>query len=443
MLVQVAHLDPTLLALVVFGLLTIFGRKKKDEREEEAKAKDSASNIPSPKAWLGTTPQATKTSEIGNMRDSLGVGSLSEETDSLTKLLQSLMQDLPPNPPSNADQASTRPQSTPEYVPPRNNPPSRPMVILPGDKGKKFEPLSPVQPSELVEPAYKKAVRPQEPPEAPPRGSVEPAPARALQNPEADEEEVKKSLKPEKLEKAVKLEPPKPPTNKAAQGFEHVFDLTQGSLKTPGLVVITGPPGSGKTTLCQSLAGSYLKQGGPCLFVAYDKPASAVRDGMKKLGYDPANYESQFRLLVVDGYSAQSGAFSMELYSVEKPFDLENVEDILVRNSQIFMGEKTAVIFDSLNALVSRIPAKEFVSKFREMVSKLKETGAIFVVAVDPGKLSKDFAGPLQEMADCTIALEKEGVSGGNLRIVKANGSDMKSEPEAFEIDTSKGLLFV
>lgn len=441
MLVQGAHPDPTLLALVVFGILTIFGRKKKDEKEEEAKPKDLASNIPNPNVGLGTRPLGTKAPEVASTGKSLDIGSLSGETDSLTKLLQSLMQDLPAPTASNADQTSTRPRSTPEYVPPRNNPPSRPMVILPGDRGKKFEPI-PVQPPEPLEPAYKKTIRPQEPLEAPPRGPAEPAPARALEPPEEDEEEVKKSVRPVKLEKEAKLEPPKSAASKAAQGFEHVFDITQGSLKTPGLVVITGPQGSGKTTLCQSLAGSYLKQGDPCLFVAYDKPASTVRDGMKKLGYDPANYESQFRLLVIDGYSAQSGGFTMELYSVEKPFDLENVEDILVRNSQIFMGEKTAVIFDSLNALVSRIPAKEFVGKFRGMVSKLKDTGVVFVVAVDSGKLSKDFAG-LQEMADCTIALEKEGAGSGSLRIVKANGSDLKSEPEEFEIDTNKGLLFV
>ncbi len=441
MLIQIAHLDPTLLAPVVFGILTLFGRKKKDEKGEEAKPKDSASNTSGPTTGTSTTPQATKPSEPGSMGGSRNVGSLSEETDSLTKLLQSLMQELPASLSSDAGESFAMPRSTPEYVPPRNNPPSRPMVILPG--GKKLEPLGPEQPSEPVEAGPKQPVKVPEPLEAPPRGPAEPALGPALAKPERVEEETRKPVKPEKPEKEAKLEPPKGPSSKEAQGFEHVFDLTQGSLKTPGLVVITGPPGSGKTTLCQSLAGSYLKQGSPCLFVAYDKPPSAVREGMKKLGCDLASYESQFRFLVVDGYSAQSEAFSLEPSNIERPFDLENVEDTLVRNSQIFLGEKTAVIFDSLNALVSRIPAKEFVSKFRETVGKLKETGAVFVVAVDSGKLSKDFVGPLQDMADCTIALEKEGASGGTLRILKANGSEAKSQPEPFEIDTNKGLLFV
>lgn len=443
MLIQVTHLDPALLALVVFGILTLFGRKKKDEKGEESNPKDSSSNTPRPTTGTGARDQPTKTSELDNKADFPSLAPHVEDSDSLTKLLQSLMQELPANLSPDRDQAFNMPRSTPEYVPPRNTPPSRPMVILPGDKAKKLEPVSPVQPSEPMEPTPKKAVRPPEPLETPSRGSVEPAPALAPAKSELVDEEVKTPARPEKPEKETKSEPPKGPGSKAAQGFEHMFDLTQGSLKTPGLVVVTGPPGSGKTTLCQSLAGSYLKQGSPCLFVAYDKPVSAVREGMKKLGYDPANYESQFRFLIVDGYSAQSEAFSLELYNIEKPFDLENVEDTLVRNSQIFSGEKTGVIFDSLNTLVSRIPAKDFVSKFRGMVSKLKETGAIFVVAVDSGKLSKDFVGPLKDMADCTIALEKEGASGGRLSILKASGSDAKSEPEPFEIDPSKGLLFV
>ncbi len=462
MLIQFAQFDPALLALVVFGVLTLFGRKKKDEKEEGAKPGNSASNTPSPNAAPDANPQVTNSSDLGNTGGSPNAAGPSEETDSLTRLLQSLMQDLPANPSSEADEAFTSSRSTPEYVPPRNDPPSRPMVVVSGGKGKRLEPLVPAETSEPVEPsprtevepapkrevepAPKREVKPAEPPQASTRGSAGPALASGSAKPEGVEEEMKKLAKPEKPEKREKearLETPRGPSSQAAQGFEHVFDLTQGSLKTPGLVVVTGPTGSGKTTLCLSLARSYLGQGSPCLFVAYDRPTSAVRDGMKKIGCDPAIYESQFRLLIVDGYSSQSEAFSPEPYNVERPFDLDNVGDVLVRNSQIFLGQRTAVIFDSLNVLVSRVPPKEFVSKFREIVGKLKETGAIFVVAVDVGKLSKDLVGPLQDMADCIIALDKEGPSGGRLRILKANGSDTKSEPEPFEIDTTKGLLFV
>src|SRR3989442_9586353 len=61
--------------------------------------------------------------------------------------------------------------------------------------------------------------------------------------------------KPAKVEKPVvkkESEKPAPQTKQAGdktfKGFEHLFELTRGALDTPGLVVIDGALGSGKTT---------------------------------------------------------------------------------------------------------------------------------------------------------------------------------------------------
>src|SRR5439155_1401184 len=106
---------------------------------------------------------------------------------------------------------------------------------------------------------------------------------------------------------------------------------TQGNLESPGLVVVNGRPGSGKTTLCSGLASSFLKQGNPCMFVTYDKAPGALREQMKKMGADPSEAESQYRFLLVDGFSSQSDSFSFEPYYVDKDDSDPNGRELKVR----------------------------------------------------------------------------------------------------------------
>jgi len=463
MLVPLTHIDPLVLAPVVIGILTLFGRKKKEEKVEETKPHQSAGFPPiSPsktanpmdakKGALSPSFPSRTSGPIDANRGAVSPFPEIEDTP-LSKLLQTLLQDIPLSQSSTGKDEARVPPSTPDWVPLRATPPSRPMVIVPGDKGKKL-----VDSEEAVPP--KIAQKPAEPSEITPpipSNQVEPAPLPPPSKFEGLEdevkkleEEVKKKLEsPEKLEKAVREEKQekkaleKVPAGKDGRGFEHAFQLTQGALKSPGLVVVSGPQGSGKTSLSSGLASAYLQQGSPCLLVTYDSSPSEAREGMRKVNCDPSTYESQFRFLLIDGFSAQSEAFSMEPYYVERPFDLISLQETLVRNTQFFMGDRISIILDSLDGFLSRVSAKEFLKGLREIADKLKESGATFVVTVDSEKLSKDFAGPLEDMADCVIDLEKHGSNGGRFRVRKLNGSATKSDPEPFEFDSAKGLVFV
>src|SRR5207247_7531332 len=178
-------------------------------------------------------------------------------------------------------------------------------------------------------------------------------------------------------------EDPSQKAKKLPQNFDHIFELAQGKLASPGIVTINGPPAAGKTTLCSGLTANYLKRGDPCLFVTYDQAPTTLREQMKKLGSDPLQYESQYRFVVVDGYSSQSDSCSMEAAYLDQPFSFENIQDTLVRNSQVFMGEKIRVIFDSIDKLVTKVQQKDFVKSFTELAGKLKDSGATLIVTVD------------------------------------------------------------
>src|SRR5437870_13078932 len=91
------------------------------------------------------------------------------------------------------------------------------------------------------------------------------------------------------------------------------------------------------------------------MFVTYDKAPTTLREQMKKMGADPSDAESQYSFLLVDGFSYQSDSFSIEPYYVEKEFDFDFIQDVLVKNSSIFIGDKKTIMFDNTDSFFSTV----------------------------------------------------------------------------------------
>ena len=459
MLFQLASLDPIWTFFAIIGMLTMFGRKKKDGKEEEETGEVSTSlptstpSSPAAPLQAPPVPQSAPAPPSTPPNPPLMNANISyqlprswqgppqgDEDSSLSRLLQSLLRDMPSDANSIGGEqpGAFSLQSTPEWVPPRATPTSRPMMIGPGGK-KGSEPDKPA------------SVPPPPATTAPP---FPVPPVRSMKPPASVEQPAKEALQPkfypppsaDKPEKPVREEAPKRPSPpKISQSFEHIFELTQGNLESPGLVVVNGSQGSGKTTLCSGLASSFLKQGNPCMFVTYDKAPSALREQMKKIGADPSEAESQYRFLLVDGFSSQSDSFSFEPYYVEKAFDFDSIQDALVKNSSMFIGEKTKILFDSIDPVVAKVASKDFVKRLGETLDKLRDSNVTLVLTVDLSKAPKDVVKWLEDTASCVIDLDKDDSdpNGRELKVRKLNGSASKLDTETLEIDSSKGLVFV
>src|SRR6266702_5745957 len=457
MLVQLTSLDPIWSLFTVIGILTLFGKKKKDEKDHEETGESStpmptsAPNSPAPSTFQVPPLSASAPAPPPNpppMNPNVSYQPprswqgppQGDEDSSLSRLLQSLLRDLPSDANSmGGDQPGAFSlQSTAEWVPPRATPTSRPMMIGPGGK-KGPEPDKPT-----TAPQPPAATTPQPP--APPVRSMKPSAPMEQPAKEALQPKFYPPPSPDKPEKPVREEAPKRPSPpKISQSFEHIFELTQGNLDSPGLVVVNGAQGSGKTTLCSGLASSFLKLGNPCMFVTYDKAPGALREQMKKIGADPSEAESQYRFLLVDGFSAQSDSFSFEPYYVEKAFDFDSIQDALVKNSSMFIGEKTKILFDSIDSVVAKVASKDFVKRLGETLDKLRDSNVTLVLTVDLSKAPKDVVKWLEDTASCVIDLDKDDSdpNGRELKVRKLNGSTSKLDTETFEIDSGKGLVFV
>src|SRR5437867_602125 len=189
--VQLTSLDPIWTLFTIIGILTMFGRKKKDEKEGQ-ETQDASTSVstsePTPPVTstpvqalpisssspTPPSPPPMSTTSFYQPPRSSPAPTQADEDSSLSRLLQSLLKDLPTD-------ASTfggeQPrgfamQSNPEWVPPRATPTSRPMTIVPsGKKGPELDKPSIAPPPPAI-PA--RSMKPPEPVEQPTKETVQP-----------------------------------------------------------------------------------------------------------------------------------------------------------------------------------------------------------------------------------------------------------------------------
>src|SRR5437879_12520305 len=111
----------------------------------------------------------------------------------------------------------------------------------------------------------------------------------------------------------------------------------------------------------------------------------------------------------------------------------------------MFIGEKTKILFDSIDQVVAKIGSKDFVKRLSETLDKLRDSNVTLVLTVDLSKAPKDGVKWLEDTASCVIDLDKDesDPDGRELKARKLNGSASKIDTEIFEVDASKGLVSV
>jgi len=433
------------LAPLALGIITIFGRKGKKEEEKNEKNQATQQPPSSPMQPPPPTPPETNapTTPPAPVQERYNPTSESNPGEtSLNQLLQSLLQDVPLTSTSSEETKDVLRESTFEWVPPLTSPPSRKMVVVEDDKGEKK--LAPVQPDQPRFYAFPQALEssPEDNEELTTQSLYHEQAIPTVQKGTVLAQETSKPLNPEKPERPESKQRTVETIPRIQPSSDSLSEMAGGGLDSPGLVLITGPQGSGKTSLLFNAAGKYLAAGTDCIFVCYDQSVSSLRNAIKNTGWDASQYESGFHLLMFDAFSGQTDSLSIEPYSIEKPFDLSELADALERNTQMMMTSKVKIIVDSITSLASRPPSKEFLAKLRTLTDKLRGFGSTFIVTVDSTKLPKDTMASFEEIATCVMELQGDGHNGGQLRVKKVNGAMSKIKPEEFEIQPGKGLLF-
>jgi len=86
-------------------------------------------------------------------------------------------------------------------------------------------------------------------------------------------------------------------------GVDGVDELVGGGLPAERLYVVSGPPGSGKTTFCSQFVTRGAQQGERCLYVSMHETEAGIRDDMAGFEFGFEEALDSKRLTYVDAFS--------------------------------------------------------------------------------------------------------------------------------------------
>ena len=212
------------------------------------------------------------------------------------------------------------------------------------------------------------------------------------------------------------------PRDRVSSGMERLDAMLGGGYLRGSTALLSGPPGTGKSTLGALFAAGICAAGGRAVHVAFDEgPEQTVRN-MRSVGIDLAGHRASGALLLLGMQPGQDGPEQI-------------LADILLA---IERHRATALVVDPVSALMRGGVAELGQLTVRRLVeeARAREMTAVLTSLIDVGQdPSLTTLSTVSTIADAWIALgytERGGERNRTLSIVKARGSAHSNQTREF-----------
>ncbi len=208
--------------------------------------------------------------------------------------------------------------------------------------------------------------------------------------------------------------------NNALASKEISFDILKGLILTPlsaGLnLAIMGPPGVGKSTLCQELVKQAYNAGLKSVYVITNNPVSLIKEQLRALGVAPVARAEP--IVYVDMYSWLVGERSTERYQIDNLSDVASLSVVLSGAAET-SGDRSFVVFDSLSTMLAYNSEELCVRFMKSHLARMKKHQNVGAYPIETGIHSNSFYNEVRASFDGVIEMKLEEMDGELRRFLR------------------------
>ena len=208
--------------------------------------------------------------------------------------------------------------------------------------------------------------------------------------------------------------------NNAIASKELSFDILKNLILAPmstGFnLAIMGPPGVGKSTLCQELIREASKSGLKCLYVITNNPIGLVKEQLREVGVAPIARNEP--VIYVDMYSWLLGERSSERFQIDNASDVAALSVVLSSAAET-SGDRSFIAFDTLSTLLAYNSEELTVRFMKSHLARMKRHGNIGAYAIETGIHSASFYNEVRATFDGVLEMKLEEMDGELRRFIR------------------------
>jgi len=202
----------------------------------------------------------------------------------------------------------------------------------------------------------------------------------------------------------------------------------------PGtLLVISGHPGSGKTTLASTICYANALQGRKCLYISFQESKEKLYVNMARLGLNLEEIEKKGLLN------------HLKLPLVVKPESTSEILEII--SKEVAKVSPQVVVVDSITPLLKAVEkdleARAILQNFFAELPRLINGLVVLIAEIPSGREAVDL-GDLEFVADVIVSLKhrvESGLLSRYVEIVKARGASLSVVELPFSIVEGRGIV--